>query len=209
MKAQLPIIHHGSGHAGNIIFQTYWGRTFLRSMPVLFHYPDTPAQQKAQGLYWTITRQFQAIYGIFKRSFPKRNNSNRNIYSVLSKGIFQAADPYDSQHTTPPPLRFGLDTQQQIKLSFLVSKVVVEKTTISIAFQLSVSLWRRAFRPTRVYLVAVNRTQQSLLGAEQSYQSTEIEFVLQNSVLWESTDAVVAYVAIGNKETLSNFYLIK
>lgn len=209
MKAQLPIIHHGSGHAGNTIFQTYWGQTFLRSMPILFHYPNTRAQQKTQGLYWNIMRQIQAVYGNFKKSFPKRNNSNKNIYNVLCKGIFQVADPYNSKHTAPLPLRFGLDAQQQIRLSFSVPKVLVEKTKISITFQLSFSLWRRAFHPTLVYLVVVNRTQQSLLGAEQSFQSTKIKFTLQNSVLWASTDDVVAYVAIGNNETLSNFYLIK
>lgn len=209
MKAQLPIIHHGSGHAGNIIFQTYWGRTFLRSMPVLFHYPDTPAQQKAQGLYWTITRQFQAIYGNFKRSFPKRNNSNKNIYNVLSKGIFQAADPYDSQHTAPPPLRFGLDTQQQIKLLFPVSKVVVEKTTVIMSFQVSLHMWRRAFRPATAFVLAINRTQQSLLGTIQPYEHGNFDIILQNTMAWLPTDDVVVYVAAGNKETLSNFYLIK
>lgn len=209
MKAQLPIIHHGSGHAGNIIFQTYWGRTFLRSMPILFHYPDTPAQQKAQGLYWTITRQFQAIYSNFKRSFPKRNNSNKNIYNVLCKGIFQAADPYDSQHTAPPPLRFGLDTQQQIKLSFMASKIVVDKTTIIMSFQVSLHMWRRTFRPATAFVLAINRTQQSLLGTIQPYEQGNFDIVLQNTVAWFPTDEVVAYVAAGNKETISNFYLIK
>ena len=209
MKVQLPIINHGSGRAGGMIFQTYWGRTYLRSMPVLFHYPDTPAQQKIKGLYLNLMNQVRAAYDTLRKSFPRNFNTNRNMFNILAKGIFRAADPYNSNHDATPPLRFGYDTQQQIKLIFSDHKINVGKTDIVISMIASIQLWRRSFRPKQAVYIVINTTQQQIQFTSLPWTDGVFEWSFKNTFPWHAEDRILIYVAATNSEMMSSFYLIR
>ena len=71
MKVQQPLLGHSSGSLAGMVYQTYNGTTYMHTKTTNYHYPDTPAQQKVQGLYWSIMRQWLTVYRGASKLFPK------------------------------------------------------------------------------------------------------------------------------------------
>lgn len=208
MKVQSPIAGHQAGRAGGIIFQTYHGRTYGRSMPILFHYPDTPAQQKTQGLFFNILWQFQSIYRSFSKVIPKSTRGNKNIYNTLSQGVYRAAQTYPKAQAKEPPIWFGQDTQRQVRISTADALLAVEPEAIKTEFSVSIKLWRRRFSPVTSHVLLINRTQQGLLAASTIWTDSRVALSFENSVDWHNSDEIRVYVALSNPEFMTNFYRV-
>lgn len=208
MKAQIPILNHASGQSAGFIYQTYYGNTYMRSMPVLFHYPDTPAQQKAQGTFYNIQEQLLAIYGQYSLRFPGNQRHNTNMFDVISKGIYTAAKSYPNARAKSQIRCFGNDRQKQVKITPIKYGISIDSRQINVESVYAYSTWRRVFSPVTCYLLLINQNQQLLLATSFNYMAQNFTVQLTNSQVWVPNDEVVAYLALGNQEFFSNFNLI-
>lgn len=209
MKVQLPVVNHASGTTGNLIFQTYRGRTYARALPTIFHYPNTPAQQIVQGKFYNIMQQYRQIFRVFQKITPKPIRQKCNIFDTYAKGIFQAAGTYSSDKTLPPPRYFGTDRQQQCKISAIAAEIHIEKTIVKISVTPKLTLWRRRFVPNLYNLLLVNATQQTLMMITDIYGGGEVGADFYNAQDWRDTDTIHIYLMLSNSEFLSNFYLMQ
>lgn len=93
MKVQLPWIGKAAGSSAGTIYQSYWGHTYTRSFPALFHYPDTPAQQATQALFHDVQRFWLPIYQHLEPSIGKEQRKGINAFNVLAKCIYKVFNP--------------------------------------------------------------------------------------------------------------------
>ena len=113
MIIQSPLLGHLSGTTGNLIAQTYHGKTHIRTKPISYHYPATEDQQKTQARFYDIQRQWQPIYEIIS---PLKATDNA-LYNSLCDRIAaesisirylycklysneMSTDKYNREHTT-------------------------------------------------------------------------------------------------------------
>ena len=208
MKVQAPLIGKASGTSGGMVFQSYFGNVYTRSLPILFHYPDTPAQQKTQGLFYNILWQFQSIYNSFSEVIPREQRRGRNVYDILSHGIYQAAQTFPNAQATDPPRFFGTDSQQQVKLLPSAYQIAVGQDFVKVGFSLRFSLWRRRFTPSMAHIILIDYDLQSLMAASEAYANGSFNITFENVQKWQETDTIRTYVALSNPEFMSNFYRV-
>lgn len=208
MKVQNPTIGHASGQSGGLVFQTYFGNTYARSLPVLFHYPATTKQQEAQAQYFNIFWQYRDIYRSFGKFSISANMRYANRYNAILKGIFKVAQVFPSEQGKPFPRFIGTDRQHQVRLSTSSSLLDVTSENIALKVDVLFSLWRRKFSPIFFHFILVNTTTKELLSVSNLYSDSSIRFEISNDVSWQSSQTIAAYVALSNTEFFTNFYLI-
>ena len=80
MKLQLPWIGKAAGSSAGQILQSYWGHTYSRSFPSMFHYPNTKLQQECQAKFFDIQRIWQPIYVVIRQHIGSTQRTNLGIY---------------------------------------------------------------------------------------------------------------------------------
>lgn len=208
MKAQVPVIGRATGRSGGMIFQSYHGHTYLRSMPAIFHYPDTKEQQITQGRYYNIMWQFQSIYNSFSKAIPKACRFGKNTYDVLSHGVFRASQTFPTAQAKEPPRWFGNDIQQQVRVLAVCTQFAVVPEVVRLRLSVTYSTWRRQFSPVMYHLILVNSTRQQLIAVSASYAGSEFTVTFENPNGWQQTDTIRPYFALSNTEFMSNFYRV-
>lgn len=206
MKVQNPIVGKAAGRNGNLVFQTYHGNTYAHTLPIIYHYPDTPAQQETQAKYYNIMWQFLSIYRSFSRLIPKDVRTNKNVYDVYSKGVFRAAQTFPKAQQKFPPKWFGADTQQQVKVSGTNVRLDVTQEVVKLGCFIHYSVWRRRFQPKFCHVLLINYSMQALMMVSEPYSGSELYAEFSNISKWQSTDIIRVYVALSNREFISNFY---
>ena len=205
MKVQQPLLGHSSGTLAGMVYQTYNGATYMRAKTPIYHYPDTPAQQKVQGSYWTIMRQWQTIYRSAAKAFPKAMPCSWNVFDIWAAGIYQAAQTYPRLFRNEPPKAFGQDKRKSVVLQFPASGVEFEDDVLKVDFVVNVVCLRRLFVPQTLHCLVINKTQQLLQYAFADYVDNHFTLVFQGLSGWYPTDELRIYVALQNDNFYTNF----
>lgn len=205
MKFQLPWIGNANGSTGDMVFQTYRGRTYGHVKTNNYHYPDTEAQQKAQGLFYNIIHQYNAIYPTLKTLIPRAQRANTNVYDVIASGLFWASLTYPNPKRKVPPQYFGLDKTPQVRLAPNDVDIYVDPKSIKIACSIQIYTFRRLFEPLKFQLFAINVTQQMLIYTDGEYHPNTIAEIFENVSGWSDKDHVEAYVSLLSPSFMSNY----
>lgn len=208
MKVQQPFIGHSSGTLAGMVYQTYHGATYMHAKPSIYHYPDTPAQQKVQGLYWNIMRQWQTIYRGAVKTFPKAMPINSNIFDIWAAGIFQGAQTYPRPMQPTPRKWFGQDKRQSVRLYFSHAEWDIADNSLKLSFVIRYRNMRRSFTPTICHVIVINKTQQLLEYAFTSYVNPLIKLTFVDMDGWRPSDELRIYAALQNNEYYTNFYRV-
>ena len=206
MKVQQPFIGHSSGTLAGMVYQTYNGATYMHAKTTNYHYPDTPAQQKVQGLYWDIMRQFQLVYRGASKAFPKVMPCNWNVFDIWAAGVFQAAQTYPRLFKAAPSKWFGQDFKQSVKLQFGTVTVDFADNNLKVDYSVTYRGIRRQFLPTMVHTLVINKTRQLLQYAFADYTGAQVVLMFQGLEGWSARDELRIYVALQNDIFFTNFY---
>lgn len=207
MKVQLPWMGKATGSSAGLIYQSYWGRTFARTFPAMFHYPNTPKQQLCQAKYWHLRREVEACYEELRYDLTKYQKRIKNPYNQLyqsARTMFesQASDPYG-----PWQLSFGVDALNAISLYVdEYQSHITPQEVICDALIKNVSS-KFDFFPEYAWICLVNWTRQELWTRKADYGQGWVQQYWPNSTGWASTDYVVWYIGVSNNHYMSNFYL--
>ncbi len=205
MKFQLPWIGNANGSTGDMVFQSYNGRTYGHVKTNNYHYPDTEAQQKAQGLFYNIIHQYNAIYPTLKVAIPKAQRVNTNAYDVIASGLFWASLTYPNPRRKFPPCDFGLDFTPQVILSLSQVEISVTDKVIKAACTVQISTFRRFFMPEKFQVFLINVTQQMLIFSFDEYYPNTVAVDFENINKWQSTDHIEAYLSLYSPNFMSNY----
>lgn len=205
MKFQLPWIGNANGRTGDMVFQTYNGRTYGHVKTNNYHYPDTEAQQKTQGLFYNIIHQYNAIYPQIRPGIPKAQRVNTNAYDVIASGLFWASLTYPNPKRKFPPRIFGLDFTPQVVLSLTNVDILITDKTIKAACSVQISTFRRLFMPLKYHVFLINVTQQMLLFTLGEYYPNTVAVDFENVNRWLPTDHVEVYLSLLEPNFMSNY----
>lgn len=206
MKVQLPWIGKATGSSAGLIYQSYWGGTYSRSFPVSFHYPDTPAQQACQALYWHIRREVGSCYEEIQYDISSYQKRIRNPYNVLIQSVrnlflSNIADPY-----APWQSDFGVDSKRAIIPSIEDYGCYIRPNIINFDARLIAIDSKFVFWPTRCWLTLVNMTRHELWTREANYEQEIMQLVHPNTTGWAQTDIVAFSACVANEHYMSNFF---
>lgn len=209
MKVQLPWIGKATGSSAGLIYQSYWGGTYSRSFPAMFHYPDTPAQQACQALYWHIRREVGGCYEEIRYDISSYQKRIRNTYNVLFQSVRdmflkQMADPLNAWQST-----FGVDTIPAISAKIVDADNWFRPNQIIFDSRLRSYSSKFVFVPTRCWFTLVNWTRHELWTREATLEREYLYSVYPNTTGWPQTDNVVFTACIANDHYMSNFFFVE
>ena len=209
MRVQNPIVGKQSGRSGQLIFQSYYGRTYARRMPFSFHYPDTPAQQKVQAIFYDIQRNWTPIYQQIKGYYNKKQRANLNAFDVLSAAVYRILNAYHRFPVGNVQTDFGLDKLNRVRPLTSNTKIEIIQSSIKLSTDIQGVSSTIEFRPAFTLFILFNQTQQTLIFTRERYQVGTYEISLTNTLKWQPTDIVLAYVALTSHHWCSNFNLLR
>ena len=198
-----------TGSSAGLIYQSYWGKTFARIFPVMFHYPNTPAQQACQAKYWHNRIEAQACYRTIQpylSTYQKRitNPYNAMFKSVNDMFIMRETNPY-----SPIPNDFGIDIRHSVNASIKAvfnvvrpDQVIIDANVIDIKSEFQ-------FVPDKAFLVLVNFIRQEVWTQPANFHSGNIYGAWPNTTTWPSTHVAVFYVGLANDHFCTNFFLLQ
>lgn len=207
MKVHLPIVGKASGSSAGLIYQSYWGNTYTRSFPFSFHYPDTSKQQKCQFDFFKIQRVWWAIYSKLKEFIPKVQRRNKNVYDVLSDGLYSSFMTYTEKAESNVRTIWGLDERKSVKALLSFEKITNAGKNYYITATLQAFVGKRKFSPKLFHVLLCNITRQDVLYTFDYYTSSHIKTQIEVYTEWQRNDLIVAYIAFSNDEFFTNFYL--
>lgn len=207
MKVQNPIVGNASGTLANLIYQTYHGATFVHEKPLLYHYPDTTAQQICQGKFYDVQRFWLPIYRAIAPKITKTQGANKNKFDLLSHGIYQAFNVYDKPFPVYPPTFFGLDPKNRVRPLY-------ENVSYEISgWQLNVNFDRCSYESdilqdfNRAHYFLLNRSAVSMYYREVRFNTSYTQVQISNTNDWSKDDEIILYVALSSTTWLGNFNL--
>ena len=209
MKVQLPFHNHAAGRSGGSIFQTYWGRTFARSMPVLFHYPDTPSQHDTQMKYYNIVRQLKTAYPTISLNVPKSQRYNTNVYNIYSQAVFQILNPYAKPQFSKPPRFFGLDKLNRVILPAVVDGFSIEGKWFYFRFHFLTPVVGISDVFNWFIVFCFNRSRHQIYCSRFWYTPTITQFSAAFGSSWAVNDDILMYFCLSGQNWLGNFNLAK
>lgn len=207
MKVHLPWIGKAAGSSANMIFQSYWGKTYSRSFPSSFHYPDTPAQQECQARFHDLRRVWEFAYLQFKPYIPKSQRRNRNTYDNYMADIFKVVNPYQHPSLQTPPASFGLDRYNRMRASMHITEAYFWGSRFNVrwdSWQISNNI---ASTPNSRFFLVVNKTQQNLSLLIDDAPVWLDAMSIYNAYGWQKGDEFLFYVALSSNSWMGNFNL--
>lgn len=209
MKVQLPWAGKATGSSAGLIYQSYWGRTFARTFPSIFHYPDTQLQQITQAKFHDIRRVWDPIYRNISQYIGKGQRVNRNTYNDYLRGLYRAFNPYDEKSKNTPPRYWGIDPANRMTLELADVRIINIKDLIAIRWGTITLHNKISAAPTNQMILLLNLTQQTLYFADVEYVSYRHDWAFRNLQDWREDDKLLFYTAIAAKDWLGNFNLAK
>lgn len=207
MKVHLPIVGKATGSSAGLIYQSYWGNTYTRSFPFIFHYPDTAKQQKCQFDFYRIQRAWWPIYNQLKLSIPKQCRRNTNVYNKLSNGLYKVFMTYSGIKAQNIVEVWGLDERKTVVFDLEKYPISFDGLKLFVRTDILDIHGKRSFNPISYNMLLCNITQQEFyFKVKQLTEKKILESFIVTSE-WSQSDIIVAYVAFSNDEFFTNFYL--
>lgn len=207
MRVLSPISGAIKGSAGNLIFQHYYGRTYGRSLPALFHYQPTPRQKEVQDKYYNVKNQWGRIYPLIKPYIPKAQFKKANPYDMLFVGIIKALNTFDQSTVGSRLTAFGSDVtnKQKIFPGSYTTEIIPdgEKVTFAeIGYATKVD-----FEPTYSHALLIDRNKKFLQYSRANYAKADISFEFDEMEVKSSDLPLLYYIALSDNQNFSNFFL--
>lgn len=206
MLVQSPFLGLQAGSSADMVFQSYGGRTVMRSKPVLFHYQPTPNQLAAQNKYYAFRSRWLPVYRQLKEYFPKTDRLGLNYYNILTSGIFKAAQtfpPYDEQD---PIQRFGFDIYDRFQGEQGSISVVTSGRTYTIRLNAYTLESQVHFVPAYIHGLMLSPALQDVQLHTISYAAAPVTFPFDNSNSWFPGNTLYLYIAFSNSEFFTDFF---
>lgn len=205
MKVQLPITGKASGSSAGTIYQSYWGNTYARGFPRLFHYPDTPQQQACQASFFDIQRIWLPCYNQLKTYIKTMQRKNKNPFNLLTSAIYRIFNPYQIRKNDNLPSYFGLDKKNRVY-------PILTETKLS----LNGNYWQLTFIQQRphieiaedfknMHVLLFNKTSISMYYVIESWDGSLQLVEIENTNNWLFDDEIEVYVALSSPNWLGNF----
>lgn len=209
MKVQIPILNKAAGRSGDTIFQSYYGNTYTRSMPLLFHYPDTEKQQQCQATFFDLQRVWIPIYNQLKLSVKRQQRRNKNPFNVMSSFIYKIFHPYSLDAKEKYPTNFGLDRLNRIRPVVNNVSIGIKEESIELEFDMNRPYNETGFPITTANIILFNITRQSMCFEQFVFQGGKYAVKLSNTNDWKDGDTILFYMALSCDSWLGNFNLIQ
>lgn len=205
MKAQLPWLNKAAGRSAGTIYQSYWGATYTRSMPALFHYPDTEKQQRTQAIFFDFQRIWIPIYNVLSRSISKQQRVNKNPFDVMSSFIYKIFKPYSINPKEKYPSNFGLDRLNRVRPIVVDTFLSVKTNEIVLEFEMQRPYNGTGFTLTTTNIILFNITLQSMLFSNIELEGGYNQVLFANANEWQEGDTILVYMALSCDSWLGNF----
>lgn len=205
MKVQIPILNKAAGRLRNTIFQSYWGATYLRSMPLLFHYPDTPDQQRTQAIFFDIQRNWIPIYQQLMQYAAPSQRKNMNTFNRLSRYVYKILDPYNAINNYITPKVWGLERLNKMRPAIPGFQITFKDESIFLDFDVN-----RPYNDTNHYIrwyhvLLCNLTQKNMLYQVIPVSGETEHVVFSNTLEWLPSNRFRFYIALSDDHWLGNF----
>lgn len=208
MKVQIPILNKATGRSRDTIFQSYYGNTYARSMPILFHYPDTDKQQVTQAKFFDVQRIWIPIYNHLSLSIKRQQRINKNPFNVMSSFVYKIFHPFKPYTPEDYPENFGLDRLDRVKPAVVGTSLYMGQSQVHLSFDMLRPFNGMAFDMTTSNILLFNVTKQSMLFTDIPLQAGTNDIYFSNTNHWTISDIVVAYLALSCDSWLGNFHRI-
>ena len=205
MKVQLPWLNKATGRSAGTIYQSYWGATYTRSMPALFHYPDTEKQQHTQAIFFDLQRIWLPIYNVLSHSISKQQRKNKNPFNMLSSFIYKIFHPYSISDKEKYPSNFGLDRLNRVRPTINAVLMKIDEKYVSVDFFMDRLYNGTQFHFKTSNMLLFNITRKSMLFFADEFSGGPKRYELDNTNGWEEGDEVVFYIALSCESWLGNF----
>lgn len=209
MKVQLTWLGKASGRSQNTIYQSYWGKTFTRSMPFLFHYPDTEKQQICQSLFFDIQRIWLPIYNEINKNIAPMQRRNKNPFNDLTSKIYHIFNPYERRRFQRLPKNFGLDKLNRVRPIIVVESFNIAPDKISFYFDNNRPYIGIDMIAKNLEILLFNITKQTMYYVQDDFVAGSHRLGIVNSNDWQPGDEIAIYVAISGEFWLGNFNLVQ
>lgn len=208
MKVHVPFLGKVTGSSAGLIYQSYWGKSFARTFPAIFHYPDTPRQQATQAKFYQIQKLWTGIYADIKQFIGPSQKKNRNTYNELFKYVFRNLNPYDRAHWQVWPNNFGLDKLNRVRAVINPETYTVTSDSISLDFSMGRPWVGIDVVPRDAIFIFFNRTRQDLAATILPFRGDLNNVTVPNDNEWDGFDNTCLYVALGCDGWLGNFNMV-
>lgn len=205
MKVQLPWCGKATGSSAGLIYQSYWGKTYARTFPAIFHYPDTPAQQACQRKYWHSRIEAENCYKVIQGNISSYQKRIANTYNAMQKSVIDMFAPLYDDFLAPLPKSFGIDSIKAINASFKNLKSIVLPEIIILNAELSSLDSKFIFRPNKCFLAVINSNQREIWTVAAGFKDGIATGNWKNTTSWPTTDTAYFYVALADDHYISNF----
>lgn len=205
MKLQLPWLGKATGSSAGLIIQSYWNRTFGRSFPALFHYPDTPEQQEAQAKFYDIQRIWVPIYNELRTNFPKYQVRNKNPFNLFSKNIYKILDPYKPIYQINFAKNFGLDPLNRVRAVVQDVQRVITPETISLRIIQGRPYIYLNYTFDTMHLLLLNKERQDIIYTKLPWTGDLPWIELENTNEWKYGNTLILCYALSCAEWFGNF----
>lgn len=205
MKVQIPLLHKAAGRCDGLIYQSYYGNTYTRSMPILFHYPDTKKQQDCQATFFDIQRIWVPIYNVLTTSIKRQQRKNKNPFNVMSGFIYKIFHPYSVQDAENYPSNFGLDRLNRVRPVVIDTVLSIRTKIVHLSYDMQRFYNDTGLRLTTTNLLLFNITRQSMYFQQIALKAGQQQIDFMNTNDWENGDMIVIYMALSCENWLGNF----
>lgn len=208
MKVQLPWLNKASGRSAGTIYQSYWGATYTRSMPSLFHYSDTEKQQRTQAIFFDLQRVWIPIYNQLALSIKKQQRKNKNPFNMLSHFIYKIFQPFSLNKNEKYPSNFGLDPLNRVRADLLNPNLDRADDALVFSFYFNRPYNGTGFHLDYMHTILFNITKQNMMYSKNEIAPEFHEIIFRNTLDWQREDVILVYVALSADAWLGNFNLV-
>lgn len=205
MKVQLPIMGRASGSSAGLIYQSYYGNTYARSFPLMFHYPNTKEQQKCQASFFDIQRVWLPIYAKLSEKIGSQQRRDINPFNKLTSYVYHIFNPYKQTPYTQRPKDWGLDPRNRLHPNIGLTIVNVANNIVFLDFDMLNPTIDIQVTPKFTHVLMMNLNQQNMYYLENPFSLGHNRIEFENSNGWKPTKNLVSYVALSADDWLGNF----
>lgn len=207
MKVQIPILNKAAGRLRDTIFQSYWGETYVRSMPLLFHYPDTEDQQRTQAAFFDIQRNWIPIYKELIVYASPSQRKNKNAFNTLSRYVYKILDPYVAPNNYSAPRFWGLEHLNKMRPVIPSFQLSVNPKRLVLTFDVNLPYNDTNYYVRWFHVLLCNVSQKYMLYLVIPFAIETQLVTFFNTMEWQPSDRLRFYIALSDNNWLGNFNL--
>lgn len=196
-----------SGSSAGLIYQAYYGNTYARSFPLIFHSPDTKKQQQCQASFFDIQRVWLPIYNKLSNNISKMQRKNKNPFNKLMASVYRIFNPYQHTKFNKLPKDFGLDRYNRLRAVVRQQSIKIDENTITLRFYMMRPIVEIGVSPIETHVLLFNLTQQNMYYHYIPLRGDENIVELYNGNKWEPSNNIALYIALSAPNWLGNFNL--